>query len=296
MRNSSPNKQATYHYLALFIGIICISWSAPLVKLANVEGIASAFYRMFFATVICLPLYVFRKGTVWPPKDIILKGIVGGVFFGCDIALWNSALIISKASVTTLLANLAPIWVGLGAILLYKEKLKLNYWLGSVFAFSGVLLILGIFNLNMIGFETGYVLSIVASFFYAAYLLSTQKTRAVSDNLSFTLVSFASSAVVLFIMSLFFETKLTGFSNESWLYLILLAIIPQLTGWLSINYALGYIRSSIASVSLLSQSVFTALIAYPVLGEDLTIIEIVGGVIVLFGIYLVNIKPRGQDI
>lgn len=69
-----------------------------------------------------------------------------------------------------------------------------------------------------------------------------------------------------------------------------LGLIPQVAGWLAINQALGHIKPTIASVTLLSQSVFTALFSIPLLGEQLTLLEIGGAVIVLGGIYLVNRK------
>jgi drug/metabolite transporter (DMT)-like permease len=69
-----------------------------------------------------------------------------------------------------------------------------------------------------------------------------------------------------------------------------LGIVPQVLGWLAINQALGHIKATVVSVSLLSQSVFTALFSIPVLGELLTAREISGAAIVLGGIYLVNKK------
>jgi drug/metabolite transporter (DMT)-like permease len=84
------------------------------------------------------------------------------------------------------------------------------------------------------------------------------------------------------------HTELTGFSTKSWLSLAGLGLFSQLGGWLAINYTLRYIKPTVASVSLLSQSVFTALLSMPVLGEFLKPIEIMGAVLVLYGIYLVN--------
>ena len=72
--------------------------------------------------------------------------------------------------------------------------------------------------------------------------------------------------------------------------LVGVGLISQLGGWLAINYAIAHMPSTIASVSLLSQSVFTALIAVPLLGEHLTSMEVLGAVIVLSGIFLVNKK------
>jgi drug/metabolite transporter (DMT)-like permease len=98
------------------------------------------------------------------------------------------------------------------------------------------------------------------------------------------------SSVVLFIICVFTGTQLSGFTVQSWESLIGLGLISQLGGWLAINYAMAYMPPTIASVSLLSQSVFTAIIAIPVLGEKLEKIEIFGAVIVLAGIFLVNTK------
>jgi drug/metabolite transporter (DMT)-like permease len=84
-----------------------------------------------------------------------------------------------------------------------------------------------------------------------------------------------------------------GFETKSWLALIALGLIPQVVGWLTINQALGHISPDIASVSLLSQTVFTALFSVPVLGEMLTFNEIIGSVVVLAGIVLVNLKNIG---
>jgi drug/metabolite transporter (DMT)-like permease len=67
-----------------------------------------------------------------------------------------------------------------------------------------------------------------------------------------------------------------------------LALITHVGGWLAINYALGHIRASIVSVTLLAQPVMTALLSIPLLGEDLFPLQIVGGVLVLSGIYIVN--------
>jgi drug/metabolite transporter (DMT)-like permease len=87
---------------------------------------------------------------------------------------------------------------------------------------------------------------------------------------------------------MFAGAPLTGFSTKSWFALAGVGLISQLGGWLAINYTLRYIKPTVASVSLLSQSVFTALLAMPVLGEYLNSIEVCGTLLVLFGIYLVN--------
>jgi drug/metabolite transporter (DMT)-like permease len=274
-------------YAVLLAGVLCIAWSAIFVKLADVSGFASAFYRMFIASVAILPLFLRRQ-----KRGIDLPTIKGaalcGLFFACDIAIWNTSILLSKAAISTLLANLAPIWVGLGALFILKEKPKPIYWIGTFIAIAGVIIIIGISNVYHTRMNLGNTLAICASVFYAAYLLTTQKVRLSIDTVSFTAISMFASTFVLFFICLVSGTQLTGYSAKSWLALAGVGLISQLGGWLAINYALGYIRSTAASVSLLSQSVFTALIAVPVLGEYLSWVEMSGAIIVLIGIYMVN--------
>jgi drug/metabolite transporter (DMT)-like permease len=84
---------------------------------------------------------------------------------------------------------------------------------------------------------------------------------------------------------------LGGFTIRVWSALAALGLVSHLGGYLAINYALGRLRATAVSVTLLGQPVITALLAIPLLGELLTVNQIIGGVLVLVGIYLVN-DPR----
>ena len=277
------------HYLLLLFGILCISWSAILVKLADISGFGSGFYRLLFGTIGIIPIWLyFRKPiTDWYGVKI---AIICGVLFACDIALWNTSIMLSKASISTLLANLAPVWVGFGALLFMKEKPNKIFWIGTAISIIGVAIIIGMKDISGASLTLGNILAIIASLFYGAYLITVKKGRNTLDTFSFTTISMVASTVVLGIICLFSGTQLTGFSTNTWVYLIILGVVPQLLGWLAINQALGHIHPTVASVSLLSQTVFTAIFSLPILGEVLTLREISGAAIVLFGIYLVNKK------
>jgi len=277
------------HYLLLLFGILCISWSAILVKIANISGFGSGFYRMLIGTIAIIPIWLYFKKPITDRRGVRIA-VICGVLFACDIALWNSSIMLSKATISTLLANLAPVWVGIGALLFMKEKPSGIFWIGTVVSMIGVTIIIGFNQVIQANLNFGNVLAIIASMFYGAYLITVRKGRSSLDTFSFTTISMVASTVVLGLICMFTSTPLWGFSTTTWLALGALGLVPQLLGWLAINQALGHIKPTAASVSMLSQTAFTAIFSVLVLGEILTFHEIGGAVVVLGGIYLVNRK------
>lgn len=274
-------------YILLFVGVLCISWSAIFVKLSGVSGITTAFYRMFIGSIGVIPIWIYYKNPKFDRRGIWFA-ILSGVLFASDIALWNTSITISKASISTLLANLAPVWVGFAYLLFWKKSLKASFWVGTFISIAGVAVIVGYDQIFSTGNHLGNLLAIGASVFYAAYMISTQKGRLTIDTLTFTAISMWTSTLFMLVVCLVFDAPLWSFGTKTWLALGGLGLISQLSGWLAINYALGHIKTTTASVTLLSQSVFTAIFSVPVLGEMLTMNEIIGAAIVLAGIYHVN--------
>jgi len=277
------------HYLLLLFGILCISWSAILVKIANISGFGSGFYRLLIGTIAIIPVWLYFKKPITDRRGVRIA-VICGILFACDIALWNSSIMLSKATISTLLANLAPVWVGIGALLFMKEKPSGIFWIGTVVSMIGVTIIIGFNQVIQANLNFGNVLAIIASMFYGAYLITVRKGRSSLDTFSFTTISMVASTVVLGLICMFTSTPLWGFSTTTWLALGALGLVPQLMGWLAINQALGHIKPTAASVSMLSQTAFTAIFSVLVLGEILTFHEIGGAVVVLGGIYLVNRK------
>ena len=291
---SRHSSRTWFHYLLLFFGVLCISWSAILVKLADISGLGSAFYRMTFGLVAIVPVWLFFRKPITNSFGVKIA-ILCGVFFACDIAMWNSSIMLSKAAISTLLANLAPVWVGIGAIFILKVRPNRIFWIGTIVAIFGVSIVVGLDRIAISGISWGNVLAIVASMFYGAYLLTTRKGRNTLDTFSFTLISMVASTAVLGVFCLCADVPLWNFSTGTWMALAALGVVPQMLGWLAINFALGYIRPTIASVSLLSQSILTALFSVPVLGEYLSVREMIGSLVALAGIYLVISRNKTRN-
>jgi drug/metabolite transporter (DMT)-like permease len=291
MEGSEMTKETRLAYAALACGIVCIGCSAIFVKIAAVPGTVSAFYRLLFAAPPLLVASVWY-GKRLPARHDLLLIAIGGALFAADLVFWNSGLLLTSAATATLLANNAPIWVGLGALIFFRERLATTFWLGLALSLLGMALIVGIDALRAVSMNRGDLLSIAASVFYAAYLLTTQKARMTSDTLTFMTISVVSGAALLWLANLGLGFPLLGFGPRTWWALAGLALFSHLLGWLAINYALGHLKASSVSVSLLGQAVVTALLSIPILGETLGLTQTLGGSLVLGGIYLVNSRKR----
>jgi drug/metabolite transporter (DMT)-like permease len=296
---SAPEARSRDHRfaatLALAFGIVCIGFSAIFVKLAGVPGPVSAFYRVLIAGAVVIPWWLIR-GRRRPCAHDLGLIIAGGVFFGADIALWNSSLMLTSAATATLLANNSPLWVGLASFALFRERLSGRYWLGLALALGGMMWLMGGDAFRHLGLNPGNLLAVAASVFYAAYILTTQRARVRVDLATFMGISAVASIATLLVLNLAMGTALTGYSHRAWLALAGLGLISQLGGWLAINYALGHLRAAPVSVSLLSQTVVTALVSMPLLGEYMKANQISGGVLVLAGIYFATQRSAAPGI
>lgn len=291
-----PHSSLRRAYLLLGLGIFFISFSAIFTKWTNLPGVTSGFYRLAIAAVV-LALPFYRRRTQHPPLDrrVLALAFLGGLWFALDTAMWNTSLTLTSAASATLLGNTSSILVALGAWLIFRERLRGRFWSGLFIALLGVLLVLSadwltpqdtaaIADTRMLG----NLLALAAAFFYAAYLLTTQRTRASLDTVSYLFIMSAFGALVLLPFNVLGSFPLTGFPLQTWLALLGLALITHVGGWLAINYSLGHIPASIVSVTLLGQPVLTAILAIPLLGEALFPLQIIGGILALTGIYIVN--------
>lgn len=276
-------------YLALVFAIIGLGFSAIFVKLANAPGPVSGFYRMSIAAlVLALPFSAQAKQQAPLSKKHLALAALSGLFFAADLGSWNTAVLITNAANATLLGNTSPLWVSLGAVLLFKEKLRPIFWLGLLITLMGSFVILGSDFIQHPTLGWGDLLAAVAGFWYACFFLATQRVREKLSALVTWWISAATSSVALFGLSLAFGNALLGYSTQTWLCFLGIALISQVGGYLAMNYALGHLPASLVAPTMLGQPVVTALLAIPFLGETLGWPQIAGGLLVLLGIWVVN--------
>ena len=275
-------------YLAIAFGVFALGCSAIFVRWANAPGPVVGVYRMGLASLVLLPLAMQRGGQKpWPRRGILLA-VLGGASLAVDMALWSTAVYMTKAANATLFANTAPLWVALAGILLFGERLSPLFWVGLAITLSGSALVAGSDFLIHPTLGWGDMLSLLAGVFYAGYYLCTQAGRRHLDSARYVWLAGAASTACLLVICLIAGFPLSGYPLQTYLAFAASALVTQAAGYLAVGYALGHLPASIVSPTMTGQPVVTALLAIPLLGETLTPMQWLGGAAVLLGIYLVN--------
>jgi drug/metabolite transporter (DMT)-like permease len=277
-------------YLALGLGLIVLGFSAIFIRWADAPGPVAGFYRMAVGGLILSVPFgrrLIKRETNLPLHGVALASLAG-LFFGADVTSWATGVVMSGATLPTLFANTNPVWVGLGAMLLFREKLKPSFWLGLLLALAGAAIILGVDLRDGLVLNQGALLGALAGLFYGSYFLVAQRGRRQLAALAFFWFSTVSSALTLLASSLLLGHSLTGYPTMTWIVFIAQGIVIQAAGWFLISYAQGYLPASLVSPTLLGQPVLTAILAGPLLGETLRSDELLGGLAVLAGIFIVH--------
>ncbi len=277
----------TKAYVVLGISLLAMGFSGIFVRLAGAPGAVAGFYRMAIAAVLLFVPFArgIRRGG-WPGRREVLIALLSGLLFAADLFFWNTGILLSGATNPTLMGNTAPIWVGLGAILFFKERPGRLFWIGLLVALGGAAVILGVDALNDVGLGTFF--GILSGMFYGAYFLVVQRSRQQLNTLTSFWLSVIGSVAGLALMARLLNQPLTGYSTFTYLNLLALGLFVQVGGQMGVAYALGYLPASLVSPTLLLQPVLTGLLAVPILGETISLVQILGGAAVLIGVFVVH--------
>ncbi len=278
-----------FAYGALIFAVLCISWSAVLVRWASIPGPVSAFYRVLIAALVLVP-WRMARGSGRVERRALALALTGGAFFAIDLALFNTAVLRTSAATASLLGNNAPVFVGLMTWMFFRRPPRASFWVGLALALTGcgVIVAVDVWEAGARGDVTGDLLAVSAALFFAAYMLTTEHVRTEMDTLTFSALAAVGSAATLLVICLLLDMPLRGFSGRTWGALVALGLVSQLTAYFALVYALGHLPATRTSVGLLAQAPLTALLAIPTLGEPLSWSLVGGGALVLAGIYVVN--------
>jgi drug/metabolite transporter (DMT)-like permease len=212
--------------------------------------------------------------------------VLAGLFFAGDLAVWHFSILFTSVANSTLLANLAPIFVTVGAWLLFRQRVSGTFLAGMAIAMAGAFVLVGP-SFGLGGRQLlGDGLGVVTAMFYGAYMLAVKHLREARSTAHVMAVSTSVCAAVLLPLAIASGEIMLPATGAGWLTLFGLALVCQTAGQSLIAYAMAHLPASFSAVSLLLQPAMATLYAWAILGEGAGLAQLAGGAVILFGIWL----------
>ena len=278
--------------LFLVVGVVAMSCAAVLVRLAEAPPLAVAAFRLVIAATILLPVGIARAGN---EISLLLARqwrllVLAGVLLALHFALWIASLSHTSVASSVVLVTATPLFVALASWVLFKERLRKATFGGIAISLAGALLI-GYAGVTRGGAAlSGNLLALSAAMAMAGYLLIGRRVRRDAGLLAYSTVVFAVAALVLLAAAIVSRTPFAGYSNATYGAMLLLALVPQLVGHMSLNWALRFLPATMVTVAVLGEPVGATLLAWGALGESPTPLELGGGGLMLLGVATAFVK------
>lgn len=285
-------KPASHAYIALIAGAVAVSTGAIFVRYAQQEAssLTIAAYRMCIAFVaVLIPTLIRQRSELQALtyRDLAWAA-TSGLFLALHFATWMYSLELTSVAISVVMVNTAPLWVGLLTPLLTRERLAPATILGIGVSVIGAVAI-G-WGLEGDGDSSndllGAVLAIVGAVGLAVYLLIGRDFRSRHSLGVYVTVCYGAAAAYLSVAAIGTGQQLVGFSAPIWLTLIGLALVSQILGHTTYNWALRFFSASMIAVALLAEPICSTLLARVLFNETLTALQVAGAALILVGIYL----------
>lgn len=273
---------------ALFAGATAIATAPLFVKVSETGPVATAFWRVFLALPLLWAWAASTQGAALMQQGRSHRKLLfaAGFFFAGDLAVWHWSILLTSVANTTLLANLAPIFVTAVTWFLFREAPRRLFLAGLAASISGTLLLIGANFGGSGGALLGDALGVVTAMFYAAYQLTVSRLRASVPTASVMAMSSTVMAVLLLPIAWASGEQILPLTDAGWLKLIGIALFAQVIGQSLIAWAMAHLTATFSSVGLLLQPVMATLFAWILLGETVGPLQFAGGALVLVGIAL----------
>lgn len=279
--------------LGLGVGIVAVSFASVLIRFAQAAGMGTlpiAAWRLLLSSFILLPYaWLTRREELrrLSRRELGLLG-VSGIFLGLHFAAWIGSLAYTSVASSVVLVSLAPVFVALGSWIFLHERPGLVLVLGILLAAAGSIVV----SWGDLGQEQdqllGDLLAVAGAVMVAGYLMIGRKVRGQMSLATYVAVVYGAGMITLLATVLISRRPMLGFQPVAYLWVLGLALGPQVVGHSTLNWALRYLSATFVSLVTLAEPIASGLLAYLILGEAVTWSTFIGGGLVLVGIYIAS--------
>ncbi len=284
-------------FLALVAGATCIGLAPLWVRWSEVGPVATAFWRLALSLPILAALAARERRVGRGPAAGMVDArkvrawlLAAGVLFALDLGTWHIAIQGTSIANACLLANLAPVVVALGAWVVFSERPDRWFWIAAGISLGGAWFLTGASFAGGTSQWRGDLLALVTALFYGGYQLSVAR---LGRDLGPSRLLFWSSVVstgALWVYAALLREKIWPESARGWMVLVGLGLTAQVAGQGLITYGFAHVATGVASLTLLLQTVVAAAAGWWLLGEGLTAVQVIGGLVLLAGVAMARLR------
>ena len=285
-------------YFALLIGMVAISTSAILIRWSSSDPLVIGFYRQIFATLLFLP-FLFKdkfKEILALSFNEIAELIVIGILLGSHFGFWISSVKATSVAASVLLATCHIVYVSIIGWVVFGEKLNHKGIIGTILALSGIVILFlgdlaedpGNFGGNSMAFVSG----ILAGLYY----LGGRKHRKKISLPVYAFIVYLSSAIIMLFVIIVQGLDYRTVSNSEFQLFFIMALVPTLLGHTMQNWALAFLPAYVVSITLLAEPIGSGILAWHFFNEVPSQGVLIGGFIVLIGVYIVASSNQNSNI
>jgi drug/metabolite transporter (DMT)-like permease len=299
----------------LVLGVLAVSTSSIFIRFAqnDAPSLVIAAYRLTLASLLLSPIALFRQRSVLSSltRREMFLAFASGIFLALHFASFITALEYTTVTSSVVLATSTPLWVAALAPLILKEPMNRYLLIGMVMALVGSTIV-GLsdtcaFNLNGINCPPlanfledqsllGNFLALFAAWMAVGYIMIGRRLRSKVSLISYVFLVYGIAALVLDLFMFLAGQTPVGYRSQTYLWLVLLALVPQLLGHSSYNWALGHLSATYVSIAIIGEPVGSTILAYFLLEETPSALKIFGAILILIGIYFASHSTLPREI
>ena len=294
---NSENDNRRMAYFALVIGIFAISTSAILIRWSSSDPLVIGSYRQTFATFLFLPFLLkdkFQEILNLSSREIFELVIIG-ILLGAHFGFWISSVKATSVAASVLLGTCHIVYVSIIGWVVFGEKLNSRGIIGTVIALAGIIILFWGDLVEDPGNFKGNFLAFISGILAGLYYLGGRKHRRNISLPTYAFVVYLSSAIIMWFVVIIQGLEYKSMPNSELQLFFLMALVPTLLGHTMQNWALAFLPAYIISITLLAEPVGSGLLAWYIFNEVPSLGVLVGGLIVLVGVYSVALSEKESN-
>lgn len=287
------SRNSSHVYALLVVGMIAISFSAIFVKWSYAPASVIGMYRLLITNVVLLPwAWAYRSQWHAVKRNDWLRLILSGFFLGLHFLLWMESLRYTTVASSTVLLALEPILVMAGSFWIFKQRTTTPALIGVGIALCGMILI-GRGDMAISGQALyGDILSVLGTISVVIHMLLGQDLRQRVSSYVYNFTVFLVAGVALAAYNLAAGYSFIEYEPREWLLFSLMAVIPTVLGHMLFNWLLQYVSATSISMSVLGEPVGATILAWLLLGETLTITQMIACFLLIVGVWMFLMSDR----